>query len=63
MRYELNIDLALLRKQKAALLGLIGKDPDHTLWGLVELLDAVQDQAVDVHGRPEHEVFGAMVES
>ena len=62
MRFELNIDFTQLREQKAALLDLIGGDGDHPLMGLVHLLDAVQDQAVDVRGMPEVEVFGVVVE-
>ena len=62
MRYALTIDFAQLREQKAALRDLIGNNGDHPLMGLIHLLDAVPDQAVDVHGLPEVEVFGVVVE-
>ena len=60
MRYNLNIDFARLRQQKSALLARIGADSP--LMGVVELLDAIQDQAVDVHGVPETQVFGRWIE-
>jgi hypothetical protein len=60
LSYKLNIDFARLRQQKSALLALIGLDSP--LMGLVELLDAIQDQAVDIHGLPEKQVFGPAIE-
>ena len=62
MQYELNIDFSQLQEQKAALLDLIGNNGDHPLMGLIHLLDAIQDQAVDVHGMPEVEVFDLLNE-
>lgn len=36
-------DLARLKQQKQMLLAMIWEDHDHELWGLVNLLDALQD--------------------
>lgn len=54
-------DWALLREQKAGLLGLVGRagisEPENqALQGVVHLIDALQDQAADVLGIPG--VFG-----
>jgi hypothetical protein len=59
--YKLNIDFTRLLEQKTALVDLIGDTGDHPLVGLVELLDAIQDQAVDVHEVPETDVFGPLI--
>jgi hypothetical protein len=57
--YQLRLDLPLLREQKAALLVLVSRGPDdNPLWGLVHLLDDLQDQAEERHGLPEHTVIG-----
>ena len=53
---KLNIDWAELRKQKVAFIELWDKHPE--LEGLLSLIDAVQDQAVDDNGLSEKEVFG-----
>lgn len=60
MNSKLPIDFARLRQQKRALLALIGADSP--LMGVVELIDAIQDQAVDAHGVPEKQVFGPAIE-
>jgi hypothetical protein len=39
------IDWLALSRQKRALLDLIENDPDNVLWGVIHLLDEVQDQA------------------
>ena len=41
------IDLTLLKSQKDELVEMIWSDPDHNLWGVVELLDALTDQMED----------------
>jgi hypothetical protein len=53
---KLDIDWNALRKQKSALLELVDKHPE--LEGLLGLIDAVQDQAVDDNGLNEKLVFG-----
>ena len=53
---KLDIDWNALRKQKYALLELVDKHPE--LEGLLGLIDAVQDQAVDDNGLNEKLVFG-----
>ena len=60
LTYKLNVNFARLRQQKSALLALI--DAESPLMGVVELLDAIQDQAVDVHGVSEKQVFGPAIE-
>lgn len=52
-----NINWNELRIQKDALLKLIWKDDKSVLWGLVNIIDLIQDQAVE-KGIPEEEVFG-----
>jgi hypothetical protein len=37
------IDWGELKTQKTALLKLIWDDPDHEVWGVVHLIDAIQD--------------------
>lgn len=44
-----NIDLPLLKQQKQALLQLIWDEPDNILWGVVHLLDAVEDELEKKH--------------
>jgi hypothetical protein len=53
-----NIDWALLRSQKIALIYLADKSPEHadTADGLIHLLDALQDYAVS-SGVPVTTVF------
>jgi hypothetical protein len=54
--YNLELDFPLLRKQKEWLLAQ-PTDGEELADGLVFLIDAIQDQAVDM-GVPEVEVFG-----
>jgi len=49
----LDLDFALLKKQKAWILE--HKTPEAE--GILDLIDAIQDHAVDVEGLPETEVF------
>lgn len=42
-----NIDWLALAKQKRRLTALIWKDDNDILWGLVDLLDVIQDQAAE----------------
>lgn len=51
------IDWGLLRAQKQELISLIEDSPDHILWGLVGLIDNLQDEAVDSGEATEEEVF------
>lgn len=52
------IDWQLLRDQKSTLVTLLwNKDHNHSLWGLVYLIDELQDYAVDVLGVNEKDVF------
>ena len=53
----MTLDWNALREQKYLLIELIEKDANSPLWGLVNLIDAIQDAAVD-EGVPETEVFG-----
>lgn len=39
-----DIDMELLRQQKAELLRIIWDDKDSILWGLVELIDHIEDE-------------------
>lgn len=55
---NLNIDFGELKKQKSKLLDLIWLKKDHPAWGIIELIDSIQDQAVDSNGIPNEEVFG-----
>jgi hypothetical protein len=60
-------DLKELRKQKEVLVTLLhlyeGKEElsateaNDTLYGLIDLIDGIQDQAVDKCGLPKNEVF------
>lgn len=45
------IDWLDLAKQKQALLRVIWNDENHVLWGLVNMIDAIQD-AADAQGFP-----------
>lgn len=52
------IDLELLKKQKKALSGLVlDEERDSELYGLINLIDHIQDQAIEQHGLNENEVF------
>lgn len=56
-----NIDFNMLRVQKTALLSireeLLSPEQGDALEGIVNLIDAVQDYAVDVMGMDKYEVF------
>jgi hypothetical protein len=41
--YLINLDLTLLKQQKQMLVEMLWEDTEHELWGLVNLLDALQD--------------------
>lgn len=61
-RYDLsNINWELLKKQKVDLLYAIDATPDSiiadSLEGILNLIDSIQDHAVDVMGLPEKTVF------
>ena len=59
-----NMDWKLLREQKDALLNyaLIDKPiPLDIADGLINLIDALQDKAVDEDGVASHEVFGYLI--
>lgn len=59
-----NMDWELLRKQKATFVQVMNTilvEHEHlldTFQGILHLIDAVQDHAVDVMGEPEELVFG-----
>jgi len=53
---NLNIDWALLREQKEWLLNFDCDEAE----GLIMLLDAIQDKAVDCREATEEEVFGEL---
>lgn len=59
--YELIIDFSQLREQKVALLGInakvLSKDQYEALEGIVNLVDSIQDYAVDKLGYKAQEVF------
>lgn len=55
----LDVDFDLLRKQKDELLKQVWKKDNDLLEGLINLIDDIQDQAVDKNGVAETEVFGA----
>lgn len=65
--YELDIDFKQLREQKDILINMIqdwGEADDEqqnidakNVQGILNLIDAIQDQAVEVHGLTEKEVF------
>lgn len=55
------IDWQQLRSQKAHLTQLIckfGDEDEDVLWGLVHMIDAIQDMAVDGEYATANEVFG-----
>lgn len=55
------VDYKLLGEQKGVLIELMNRDITKTqhdaIAGVINLLDAFQDEAVDVHGKLEKEVF------
>lgn len=55
-KYNLNIDWQQLRDDKELLISMNITNP-HNFDGVIHLIDAIQDQAVDVHGISEEEVF------
>ena len=59
--YELIIDFSQLREQKVALLGInakvLSKDQYEALEGIINLVDSIQDYAVDNLGYKAQEVF------
>lgn len=57
---EIEFDWKLLRKQKKALVKLLWdkRDPNDILWGLVSMIDAIQDELVNERGYNSEEVFG-----
>ena len=62
LNYELDIDFTVLKQQKLDLLSVLNSVENQTqiynsLQGLLGVIDSIQDQAVDVHGYEEKEVF------
>jgi len=62
--FMLRMDWPLLRQQKMALMNvqtldaLLDEEPQEAIEGIVNLIDAVQDYAVDVMGLNNEQVFG-----
>lgn len=55
----MNLDWALLRRQKIALLELsLPEKDDKLIQGIIHIIDAIQDYAVDHGDATEQEVFG-----
>lgn len=52
-----NIDLDLLREQKNILIDLLIREDMTSLDGLINLLDHIQDEAIEQHGLDEEKVF------
>lgn len=67
MRIDIDIDFPLLREQKSTLLEMQGELPSpkrfEVLEGILNLIDTIQDQAVDNYGVSEKEVFSRKEES
>ncbi len=59
---SLDLDFSVLRDLKSNLLTSLWDHDDDPLWGLVNLIDEIQDQAVDKNGVSEKEVFGKSLE-
>ena len=57
VRSVLNIDFPTLRKQKSELLAIASNPVHQHLMGIVNILDAIQDDAIE-QGFSELEVFG-----
>lgn len=58
---SLDLDFELLRRQKTALLNLLAEHDgteDVELFGIVNILDEIMDQAVDQNALSEEAVFG-----
>lgn len=59
--YPLNIDFAELKTQKTALVNVrqevLSAEQWEALSGIIHLIDAIQDYAVDVLGYDKNEVF------
>lgn len=57
---NLDLNFELLREQKLAILKILWKEEnsESPLWGLVHLIDDIQDQAVENNGIAEELVFG-----
>ena len=56
---QLDLDFDLLLKQKQMLLDLLwDKSVSDPLWGIISLIDDVQDQSVSHNGIDEKVVFG-----
>lgn len=51
------VDWSQLHRQKQALVRLLWNNPVDPAWGIVSLLDSLQDQAVKRNLVPEDEVF------
>lgn len=55
------IDLPMLKDQKRALYSIrsevLSEEQEDALTGIINLIDAIQDYAVDVMGVPKNEVF------
>lgn len=55
------IDLPMLRDQKTAILlirsEVLSEEQEYALTGIINLIDAIQDYAVDVMGVPKNVVF------
>lgn len=55
----LDMDWELLREQKEVLIHLdLGKNKNKLIEGIISVIDAIQDQAVDENAVPEKVVFG-----
>jgi hypothetical protein len=54
------LDWTHLREQKNALLEMIWNDSDSILWGIIHIIDKIQDEAVDNGDFTEEEVFGKL---
>ena len=59
--YPLNIDFAVLKTQKTAILNIrkevLSQEQWEALEGLINVIDAIQDHAVDELGYDKDEVF------
>ena len=60
IEFPLGINWKLLREQKLAVLQCINSNEDELLQGVVNLLDYLQDTAVDTNQKTKLEVFGEM---
>ena len=46
-----NIDWEMLKKQRAKLVKEFWKKPNHDVWGIIHLIDAIEDYMEDIVGR------------